>query len=311
MEVKLHYNLDLRPESRWNMISAAAAAKSSLLYMQEVGDFLAGPAYYTTREGFDSFLLKYTVAGCGVLRYNQQTWHVPPGHFYWLDCRKWHDYRTEPETGSWHVLWVHFYGANAQFYYDTFLKHNNGEPVATLALNSPVYSILQSLLSLDPSGSNQPQMDLEAANLLTQLISECTLTAMNHGQFSDVPQAVQDIRLYLMNNFQEKLTLDDLGQQFGMNPCYLQKQFKRYVGQSPAEYQIYLRMSKAKELMRTTRNSISEISYQIGIDNLGYFTRQFKKQEGLTPQEYRRLWPIIQPGRPEGDEANGHGVKIL
>ena len=311
MEVKLHYNLDLRPESRWNMISAAAAAKSSLLYMQEVGDFLAGPAYYTTREGFDSFLLKYTVAGCGVLRYNQQTWHVPPGHFYWLDCRKWHDYRTDPEVGNWHVLWVHFFGANAQFYYDTFIKHSNGEPVGTLPLGSPVYSLLQSLLSLDPSGSNQPEMDLKAASLLTQLITECTLAAMHLGQFSDIPQTVQDIRLYLMNNFQQKLTLDQLGAQFGMNPCYLQKQFKKYVGQSPAEYQIYLRMTRAKELMRTTRRSISEISYQIGVDNLSYFTRQFKQLEGLTPQEYRRLWPIIESPEPAEADNTGHGVKIL
>ncbi|MEA4964332.1 MAG: AraC family transcriptional regulator [Oscillospiraceae bacterium] len=310
MEVKLRYHLDLRSESRWNMITATPATKGALLYMQEVGDFMAGPTYYTTREGFDSFLLKFTVAGCGVLRNNQQAWQIPAGHFYWLDCRKWYDYRTDPDVGNWHVLWVHFYGATAQFYYDTFLKHNNGEPAGTLPIGSPVYGLMQSLLSLDPASCNQTETDFTAASLLTQIITECTLAAMNHGLFSDVPQFVQDVRMYLFNHFQEKLTLEKLGTQFGMNPCYLQKQFKKYIGQSPVEYQICLRMTRAKELMRTTRKAISEIAYQVGVDNLSYFTRQFKQQEGLTPQDYRRLWPIIET-TPDSDNPTGHGSKIL
>ena len=53
-------------------------------------------------------------------------------------------------------------------------------------------------------------------------------------------------------------------------------------------------MLHAKELMRTTRKPIGEIAAMVGVTNLGYFTRQFKKQEGLTPQEYRSLWPAYE-----------------
>ena len=65
MEKSLKYELDLDPRSRWNMISATMNAKANLLYMQEVGDFIAGKKYFTTREGFDSYLIKITVSGCG------------------------------------------------------------------------------------------------------------------------------------------------------------------------------------------------------------------------------------------------------
>ena len=64
-----------------------------------------------------------------------------------------------------------------------------------------------------------------------------------------------------------------------MSACHLQKQFKRYVGQSPTDYLICQRMLHAKELMRTTRKPIGEIAAMVGVTNLGYFTRQFKKQE--------------------------------
>lgn len=294
MEVFLQYNLDLGSESVWNMISATASSKASLLYLQETGDFWAGPDYYTTREGFSSYLIKLTLAGCGVLEYRGQRHLVPPGHFFWIDCRKWQSYRTHTERGNWHVLWVHFFGANAQFYYDSFLMQNGGSPVAAAPLDSSIYQAFYSILALDNSGSNQQKTDLEAANLLTQLVSACTLATMSANHPDGIPQTMQAVRLYLMQNFQEKITLEDLGAMFNLNPFYLQKQFKRYVGQSPTEYQIYLRMTHAKELMRTTQKSIGEIAYEVGIDNPGYFTRRFKQQEGITPQEYRRLWPMYK-----------------
>lgn len=298
MEVRLSYNLDLGDASVWNMISATAASKGALLYLQEAGDFYAGPRYYTTREGFASYLLKITIDGCGILRYNGQNYTVPAGTFYWIDCTKWHDYRTDPEVGHWHVAWVHFYGANAQFYYESFLKSNSGEPVCQLPPGSRAHAAMWGLLGLDNSGVNQQEVDYHAADLLTQLLTACLLSTLDQAAQGDIPRHIETIRQYVQRHYNEKLTLQSLGSQFNMNPCYVQKQFKRYVGQSPTEYQIYLRMTRAKELMRTTHRSISEIAYEVGVDNLGYFTRLFKKQEGLTPQQYRKLWPVV--GKSEG-----------
>lgn len=108
-----------------------------------------------------------------------------------------------------------------------------------------------------------------------------------------MPQIIQSVRMYLLDHYQSKNTLEDLGSRFNINPYYLQKQFKRYVGMSPTEYQIFLRMTKAKELIRSTKLPLSEVAYAVGMENLGYFTRQFKQQEGMTPQEYRKLWPNL------------------
>lgn len=299
MEGKLSYYLDLGDVTKWNMISATAASKASLVYMQEVGDFYAGPKYYTTREGFASYLIKITMDGCGVLRYNGETYHVPAGKFYWLDCQKWHDYRTEPNHGSWHVMWVHFYGGNARFYYESFLKKNDNQPVGSFPMGSRAISIMRSLLTVDSSSTNQQEADFRSADLLTQLMTACILSTSQFQEEREVPESIESIRQYLWQHYAEKVTLDDLGTQFNINPHYMQKQFKRYIGQSPTEYLIYLRMMKAKELMRTTDKSIGEIAYEVGIGNVGYFTRLFKKLEAQTPQQYRKMWPVM------GAEAGG------
>lgn len=291
MEIFLEYNLDFSPESRWNTVSATAATKASLLYLQEAGEFFAGPEYFTRREGFASYLLKYTVSGCGVLDYQGQQYVVPPGHIYWIDCRKRQEYWVNKSIGSWHVIWVHFYGGNAQFYYDLYMKQTGGSPVAPMPVGSPVYKILSQLLEQSSTAGYQQRKDLVYADLLHQLVSAATLSTMVSDRPDDIPQTVRSVQMYLMQNYQKHITLEDLGQQFNINPFYLQKQFKRYVGQSPTEYAIYLRMTRAKELLRNTSKSIGQIAQEVGIENLGYFTRLFKKQEGMTPHEYCKLWP--------------------
>ncbi len=289
----LVYNLDLSPDSKWNMVSPTATAKSSMLYMQEIGLFHAGPDYNTTREGYDSFLIKYTLSGCGQMEYGGKTWLVPQGSMYWVDCSRWNSYRTAETAKHWDVIWVHFCGANARMYYDTYIKSNNGDPVMALPESNTIVHTLQALLALDNSGLHQFETDLRAANLLTQLISDCTLTAMHSSISASIPKIIQDIQAYLNQNFRQQNSLELLGSCFNLNPFYLQKLFKKYIGQSPNEYCIYMRITHAKELMRTTNKSISEIAYQVGVENLGYFTRLFKKHEGLTPQEYRQLWPTL------------------
>lgn len=294
MEISLKYNLDLSSASCWNTISVTAASKAFLLYLQEAGDFVCGSDYFTTREGFASYLIKYTVSGCGVLEYQGQQHLIPPGHAFWIDCRMKQHYYTEPAAGSWHTIWVHFMGANAQFYYDLFQRQNNGSPVVALPSDSPVSSILYALLENSGSNNHQQRQDIENATHLCHLISECTLSTMSVSQPTLIPSTMQSIQIYLMEHFNQKITLEDLGNQFNLNPFYLQKQFKRYIGQSPTEYLIYLRITRAKELIRTTDKSVSEIAREVGIDNLGYFTRLFKKMEGMTPHEYNKLWPHIQ-----------------
>ena len=191
-------------------------------------------------------------------------------------------------------MWIHFYGGNSRAYYEAYLSHNNNLPIGTFPIRSKAVDIFASLLEFD---SNSPQQIIQCykiADYLTQLISECVLSTMSEGTDSDVPQIIQSVRMFLQNDYVGKHSLEDLGAQFNIHPHYLQKQFKRYVGMSPLEYQIFVRLTKAKELLRDTKKSVGEIAIAVGIDNQGYFTRLFKSQEGMAPLAYRKLWPGLE-----------------
>jgi AraC-like DNA-binding protein len=77
-----------------------------------------------------------------------------------------------------------------------------------------------------------------------------------------------------------------LAQELGISPQYLSRLFNRRFGMSPLHYVNRLRLNRAKELMRTTRMHVQEISWACGYANPHYFSRLFRKYEGESPTQY-------------------------
>mgnify|MGYP004453714443 CR=1 FL=1 len=73
-----------------------------------------------------------------------------------------------------------------------------------------------------------------------------------------------------------------------LTPDYANRVFKDAYGLSIKDYLTDLRMQKAQLLLRDEANTISEVVAQVGFDNFSYFSTQFKKYTGLTPNEWKR-----------------------
>ena len=64
-DAHLTYALDIAPDSSWVAATPSAVTRSVFLYVQEAGNFIAGPNYDTRRSGLDSYLLHLTLEGGG------------------------------------------------------------------------------------------------------------------------------------------------------------------------------------------------------------------------------------------------------
>lgn len=285
--LKLIYELDLEPESLWLTVTASKNAKLSLLFVQELGDFISHEKYFTRREGLDSYLIKYVIAGEGLLDYQGQTYSLRPGQIFWIDCREPHYYRTSPDVGHWRVLWVHFTGVSAEFYYDLFQAKNNRCPVLTMPPDNHLQEYLRQLIALYDNDSNVLSADLSAALLLTQMLTDIIRTTEGERDWLSVPESVARARDYLTEHYNEKITLDDLAAKYAVSKFHFQKQFKRFTGYTPNDFLLQLRLNHAKEFLRTTDHPVSQIACDVGIQNVSHFINLFKKQEGITPMNYR------------------------
>lgn len=295
-QVKLSYNLDISSDSTWLAVTTAQAARTSLAYVQELGDFRCGPHYYTNREHLDSYLIKLCISGEGLLDYDDHTYPVRPGQLFWINCRKLQHYRTSPRRDDWHILWVHFNGLPCAGYYNIFLNQNDSSPVIDPGQDVEIHSLLEMLIKLYRNGASTIQDDVQASSLLVQLMTRCIQSAGQHGDRGHLPDYVSDVRSYISKHYTERITLDRLSQLFSINKFYLQKLFKQHIGLSPNEYLIHTRLNRAKHLLRTTNHSINQVAMDVGFNNIGHFINLFKKYEGSTPNAYRQNWYNSEDG---------------
>ena len=99
--------------------------------------------------------------------------------------------------------------------------------------------------------------------------------------------AVKD---YLDEHYTEKIVLDDLSERFFINKFYLTKIFKETYGTTINSYLISKRITGAKQLLRFTDKTVDEIGNAVGMEDANYFSRMFRKVEGISPSEYRKQW---------------------
>lgn len=98
---------------------------------------------------------------------------------------------------------------------------------------------------------------------------------------------IQKIYNYINDHYGEVIRLDDLAEQVGMAPAAFSRFFKLRVGKTISEYIIDIRLGHVSRLLVDTTNSISEICFECGFNNLSNFNRIFKREKGCSPKEFR------------------------
>lgn len=88
-------------------------------------------------------------------------------------------------------------------------------------------------------------------------------------------------------HYQEEFKLANLAEDLHISPYHISHLFHQATGSTIVEYLISRRIKEACWLLRTSAKSIQDISYAVGVPNISYFHRLFKKHTGLTPLVYR------------------------
>ncbi len=99
------------------------------------------------------------------------------------------------------------------------------------------------------------------------------------------------IKEYIDKNFQERISLTDLSEKFGISEKYLSKMFKKYTGENYAQYLNKVRIGVALQMLQKTHLSVREIAEACGYSDYPYFARVFKKLVGESATDIRRNLP--------------------
>lgn len=104
-----------------------------------------------------------------------------------------------------------------------------------------------------------------------------------------VNDPIEQIQIYTRRNYQKNLTVEFLASLFYMNSSYLSHLFRKRTGVKYVSYLNSIRIEQAKKLLETTDRKLYQIAKAVGYENNKYFFRVFKKAEGVTPEQYRKM----------------------
>jgi AraC-like DNA-binding protein len=124
--------------------------------------------------------------------------------------------------------------------------------------------------------------------LTRQLLALAARNLNRDGHVSGaMQQEMDDAIQYFNKHFAQSISVEEYAKNLHISTAWFIHSFKEHTGMTPMQYILSLRVSNAQTLLETTNYTITEIAAIVGYDNPLYFSRIFKKQLGVSPQQYR------------------------
>ncbi len=281
------YNEKIADKSLWLTATPPQAALALPFYITEAGHFYAEPDYSVSREYHDSYLLIYTLNGCGTLQSDSCTAMLPIGSSVIIDCHNSHSYGSCAD--GWEFLWVHIKGTSAKAFYDilyptkAFAINISNTEEFTAKSEELIYKTGETdILSIT-------RLSAGLHSLFCTLIADSIKTEQkkSRGQYGEyVDRAAELIR----QKYSQIITIDDIIAEIPISKFHFIRTFKRIMGMTPYNYLTNYRINSAKLFLRTTDMPVSEIADKCGFSDTSNFIVQFKRHTNQTPLQYRRYF---------------------
>lgn len=283
--MKLNYTMALEKKSY--SVRHTPASKDSFLnfYMECVGHYYAQEGYYTEREGLDTYLLFYTVSGCGWLKYDNREHLLEKGTLAVIQCSEYQYYCTQ--GSEWEFYFIHFYGKSADHYYQ--LRKGLGAFIVT---------------PYQPLKMEELFRELELRGAESGMISDIRIACIMENLFAEImeahfspkqdhvsvihEEAIMKLQRYLKEHCQKLISVDQMAEMCSISKYHFLRVFKQITGMTPYEYLKYCRINESKRLLTETDYPVSQIADLVGYVDVNRYIQNFKQCVGMTPLKYRK-----------------------
>jgi two-component system response regulator YesN len=107
---------------------------------------------------------------------------------------------------------------------------------------------------------------------------------------------INRVLAHIQGHLGKSIRCETMAALVGLNASYFSRLFKKEMGVSFTDYLMRQRIDRSMDLLATTRMSFEEVTWAVGLENVSYFHRMFKKHTGSTPRQARRRGHGSLPG---------------
>lgn len=123
---------------------------------------------------------------------------------------------------------------------------------------------------------------------LNQVISELSESTPSSSSSAECTDSIQMILDYIDQHFLEDLTVKDIASMFGFSEKYFSRYFKQKTKVSFTDYITNLKIERSKNMLLYSDAPIYEIAMDLNFSDSSYFSKVFKRKEGMLPSQYRK-----------------------
>lgn len=196
-------------------------------------------------------------------------------------------YQFKPESdGAYEEYWLNFDGNHVHEIINSgaFSKSN---PIFKVGINDEFLSFFKSVIDYAEAGKIGYQQ--VSSGIIRNMLGLLYYRTQNSKCSDDEMKEKMDMaRILIRESITESKTPVQIAEQLGLGYSCFRKAFKKYVGTSPAQFQIQMRMQQAKEILISTNKTVSEIAYELSFDSPSQFSTFFRIRTNLTPLEFRK-----------------------
>ncbi|MFC4776212.1 AraC family transcriptional regulator [Paenibacillus sp. GCM10023252] len=236
-------------------------------------------------EGYPHYQWLQVIRGEGKLRVGGLTYTVKAGEGLFLLPDEEHEYKAVKEP--WELSYVAFDGREAAALAQMAGLSRSGP--YEVSNTDIILAHMNSLVSA--AQSERGFAGLECSKLVYALLLDLakSITLSRHAVSRHMTR-LQPVIDYIKQHYAEQIALSDLAEVAAVTPQHLCLLFKKAYQLRPMEAVNRERVSRSKEAMFQERGLLmKEIALLVGYDNPSYFSAQFKRYEGMSPEQFKQL----------------------
>ncbi|QHT62547.1 AraC family transcriptional regulator [Paenibacillus lycopersici] len=244
--------------------------------------FTCGPAIR------DNCLIHYIIKGSGFFECRGIRHPVKEGEIFAIFPGELTYYETDPDN-PWTFCWLGFGGRRTK----EMLQRagiSMDEPVRFIREGADIPGYIGTMLDTLEA---YPSRDLPASKIHGALYNIFAVMETSHlasrPQFparTETADYVGKALRFIETHYQSPISIKNIADYVGLERTYFTKQFTKATGESPQRFLIKYRIDQAQRLLATTDMTVGQVGKSVGIQELAYFSRLYKKVVGVAPKQH-------------------------
>lgn len=257
------------------------------IYITHIGYFPRAEAHFRERKkGCEDNILIYCTEGRGFFTLGNKKIEVTANSFIIVPANTLYMNYWADEKNPWTIYWVHFTGTNI-YDFNKNLNLTTEREAREIPFNENIintWHIMYNSLAMGYSFENLCNANFCLYQLISNLIFfDKHLFVKKEGDKNFINETIH----FMKNNIDKKITVDEMAKHQNLSTSHFSNLFRKSTGIAPLNYFIHLKMQKACQLLFSTDEKIKDVALKLGYDDPYYFSRIFKKQINISPENYR------------------------